>query len=146
MTPIQFKTHGAAVKAARAANGGIGYYDQLIPQSCSSATRLASRVSARWQLFIQKCPRVSGWKIIDLAKTQKTAMLIELCRSRIECIEIEADALPRAGFHLGMRQQLASGAPSPPALCDPKMPDIEPAPMGDPGKSASERVAVISMN
>lgn len=86
--------------------------------SCSSATKQASRVSdceqphsgvsARGQVFVQKCPCMSGRKIIDLAKAQKTATLIEVCRPRIECIEVEADALSRAGFHLGMFQQPAS--------------------------------------
>ena len=63
---------------------------------------------------------MSGRKIIDLAKAQKTATLIEVCRPWIECIEVEADALPRAGFHLGVRQQPASDTLTPPVLLDPE--------------------------
>jgi hypothetical protein len=89
---------------------------------------------------------VSGWKIIDLAKTQKATMLIELCCARIECIKVEADALSRAGFHLGMRQQPASDTPLAPALLNPKLTDVAPSPMGATVESAYERVAVISEN
>jgi hypothetical protein len=98
------------------------------------------------QLFVQKCPRVPGRKIIDLTKTQKATTLIKLCCARIECIKVEADALPRAGLHLGMRQQLATDAPTPKTLIDPKMTDIAPSPMGDTVEAANERVAVISEN
>ena len=73
-------------------------------------------------------------------------MLIELCCARIECIKVEADALSRAGFHLGMRQQPASDTPLAPALPDPKMTDVAPSPMGATVESAYERVAVISEN
>ena len=107
---------------------------------------MADASSASWQLFVQKCPRVSGWKIIDLTKTQKATMLIELCCSRIEGIKVKADALPLPGLHLGMRQQPVSDAPTPKTLLDPKMTDIAPSPMGDAVESTDERVAVISEN
>lgn len=89
---------------------------------------------------------MSGRKIIDLAKAQKTATFIEVCRPWIESIEVEADALPRAGFHLGVRQQLASDTLTPPVLLDPEMTDVAPSPMGEAVKSADEHVAVISEN
>ena len=89
---------------------------------------------------------MSGWKIIDLTKTQKATMLIELSCARIECIKVEAYALSRAGLQLGMRQQPASDAPTPKTLLDPKMTDIAPSPMGATVESAYERVAVISEN
>jgi hypothetical protein len=89
---------------------------------------------------------MSGWKIVDLTKTQKATMLIELCCARIECIKVEADALSRAGFHLGMRQQPASDTPLAPALLNPKLTDVAPSPMGATVESAYERVAVISEN
>jgi hypothetical protein len=89
---------------------------------------------------------VSGWKIIDLTKTQKATTFIELCCARIECIKVKADALPRADLHLGIRQQPASEAPTPKTLLDPKMTNITPSSMGDAVESADERVAVISEN
>ena len=73
-------------------------------------------------------------------------MLIELCRARIECIKVEADALSPAGFHLGIRQQPTSDTPPAPALLNPKMTNVAPSPMGAAIKSADERIAVISEN
>lgn len=89
---------------------------------------------------------MSGWKIIDLTKTHKATMLIELCRARIECIKVEADALSPAGLHLGMRQQPTSDTPPAPALLNPKMTNVAPSPMGAAIESADERIAVISEN
>jgi len=76
----------------------------------SASEQSHSGVSARGQVFVQKGPCMSGRKIIDLAQSQKTASLIAYRNVPpwIECIEVEADALPRAGFHLGMCQQPAS--------------------------------------
>ena len=73
-------------------------------------------------------------------------MLIELSHARIECIKVETEALPRASFHLGMRQQPASDTLLAPARLDPKMTDVAPSPMGDAVEPTDECISVISEN
>ena len=102
--------------------------------SCSSATKQASRVSdceqphsgvsARGQVFVQKCPCMSGRKIIDLAKAQKTTSLIEVCcppdrmyrrrGRRIVARGLPSRHVPAAGVrHLGLNFQSAIDGTAP---------------------------------
>src|SRR5208283_2349360 len=90
----------------------------------SASEQSHSGVSARGQVFVQKCPCMSGRKIIDLAKAQKTTSLIEVCCSpdrmyrrrgrRIVARGLPSRHVPAAGVrHLGLNFQSAIDGTAP---------------------------------